>query len=520
MTTELNLRGLALERPRADRPQPQRSFPWLSRYAMPGAVLLGFVGLLGWSAREQLLPRRSVTVVPVVVTRAEVRTEGTALFQAAGWVEPRPTAFSVAALTDGVVAELLVVEGQAVTAGEPIARLVDQDAKMALREAVAERALREAEVRSAQAELKAAHLRVENPVHLNSALAEAESWLARAETELAKLPFLRQSAQARLNYATTNLRGKQTAGDAVSHRVLQEAESEQAAMQSELDELKQRRPQLQREVEALQRKQAALALQRKLLIEESRQFEDAQAQVAAAGARREQAQIAVDRATLNLERTLVRSALSGRVMQLVAHPGTRVQGAHSTASSGSSTVVTLYDPTRLQIRADVRLEDIPLVQAGQSVEIKTAVSKETLHGTVLTMTSAANVQKNTLEVKVAIDAPPVTLRPEMLVTTTFLAPPTIGEREKSSELERLLVPKELVEGQGSASTIWIVDALGQARARRIRVGRAITSELVEVLDGLSPTDKLIAGERQGLQDGERVQISGEDTRLGIRTSTE
>ena len=96
-------------------------------------VLLGFVAVLGWAARHSLLPSRPVTVVPVLTSRAELQQAGTPLFQAAGWVEPRPTPTLVTALAEGFIDELLVVEGQEVEKGETvIARLNDRDARLAL----------------------------------------------------------------------------------------------------------------------------------------------------------------------------------------------------------------------------------------------------------------------------------------------------------------------------------------------------------------------------------------------------
>ena len=43
-------------------------------------------------------------------------------------------------------------------------------------------------------------------------------------------------------------------------------------------------------------------------------------------------------------------------------------------------------------------------------------------GTVLFISSEADIQKNTLQVKVAIPDPPDVFKPEMLVDVTFLAP--------------------------------------------------------------------------------------------------
>src|SRR5207342_1979562 len=96
----------------------------VSRFVIPGVLVMGFAALLVWTLRNSIWPPHPVSVVPVFATQSSAQSEGTPLFQAAGWIEPRPTAIRVAALAPGVVERLLVVEDQAVKAGEPIAELV------------------------------------------------------------------------------------------------------------------------------------------------------------------------------------------------------------------------------------------------------------------------------------------------------------------------------------------------------------------------------------------------------------
>ena len=117
----------------------------LTRYVLPAGLLVGFLSLVGWSTREMLFPPKAVTVLPVLAAEAQIHAEGSPLFKAAGWIEPRPTPVRVAALAPGVVSELLVVEDQAVKAGAPVARLVKEDAELTLRRAQADLQLREAE---------------------------------------------------------------------------------------------------------------------------------------------------------------------------------------------------------------------------------------------------------------------------------------------------------------------------------------------------------------------------------------
>lgn len=516
MSAPLNLQDLAIERRKPNPSAPaRRRVPWLSRYLIPGTILLGFLLLMGWTLRDQLVMKSPVTVVPVIVTQAEVRQAGTPLFQAAGWIEPRPTPVNAAALTEGVVESLLVVEGQSVRAGDPVGKLYDADACLVLRNAEVALSLQQAELKSAEAELKAAQLRMDHPVHLDAQLADAESLLAKTRTEIGRFPFLIEQTAARLDFARSNLDGKRSAGDGVSGRSLQQAESEYTSTEAELRELKDRQPNLQREEQALEKKLTALREQRRLLIEEHRQLETAKAKLAAAQANCDQAQLRVDQARLNLDRCLVRSPIDGRVMQLVAHPGMRVMGMESTATRSASTVVSLYDPAMLQVRADVRLENVPLVQPGQPVLVETASSKEPIHGTVLRATSAANVQKNTLEVKIALENPPETVRPEMLVAATFLAPEQAGiSTQVDKKVERILIPRQLVDSTSGSPIVWIITADGRADRRGIQLGQAGTDQLVEAI-GLTPTDNLIVSGRETLQPGQLVIVTGEDQTLGL-----
>jgi multidrug efflux pump subunit AcrA (membrane-fusion protein) len=182
----------------------------------------------------------------------------------------------------------------------------------------------------------------------------------------------------------------------------------------------------------------------------------------------------------------------------------------------SSTVVSLYDPASLQVRADVRLEDVPRVQPGQPVRIETpAVHGGPLEGAVLAATSQADIQKNTLQVKVAVKAPPPVLKPDMLVQVTFLAPATPRTTPTDSEPLRLLIPRQLVESAESGARVWVADqARGVACHRPVKLGTGSSSDLVEVVEGLTATDKLVAGGREGLRDGQRITVTGEDPGLG------
>jgi RND family efflux transporter MFP subunit len=511
MNANVDLRQLAVRRDNPASPSPRRRTHLLTRYLLPAAVLLGFAAVAAWSMRDALLPRRPVTVVPVLSTRAEVRAGGTPLFQAAGWVEPRPTPVLVTALTEGVIDRLLVVEGQEVRAGEPVARLVEDDARLALHSAEADVRLQSAELASAGAALAAARTNLAHPAQLQAALAEAEAMLAQKETERAVLPAQVKAAESRLALAQASNDIQKRAARASSESQLREAESAEQVAAAAAEELKKREARLPHEVDALTRKRDALRKRLELKVEETYHLAEAKARVEAAEARCEQCAVALAAARLRLDRMTVRAPAAGRVLALLARPGTRLMGLVPGSLQDASNVVSLYDPARLQVRADVRLEDVPHVQPGQPVQIETpAVPGGALAGEVLGATSQADVQKNTLQVKVAVTAPPPTLRPDMLVQVTFLSVAAPEKDEPPASALRLLVPRALVEASEGGARVWLADQLaGVARQRAVRLGPA-AGDLVEVVEGLNPGDRLISGGRDGLREGQRIDVTGED----------
>jgi RND family efflux transporter MFP subunit len=509
MNPQVDLQRLAVHREAAAaRGIHPPSRIW-SRYVLPAALILGLVGVIAWAARDSLLPATAVTVMPVVFSDAAVQTEGAPLFKAAGWVQPRPTAVQATALAEGVVERLSVIEGQRVEKGQEVARLIDRDAALALDEAKVEVELRRAELKSAEAAIVAAETTLANPVQLQAALAEAEAMLARAQSDLAALPRQIEAAEAKLLLARQDYEGKSEAGEVVSGRSLQRSKSELDAAQALLDELQSKTPRIKREAEAQQRRRDALEKQLALKTDEVRALAAAKAAVAVAEARVHQAGIAVDQAQLRYDRMSVVAPCDGVILALVAQPGKRVMGQSAIGEPEASTVVTLYDPQRLQVRADVRLEDVPKVQEGQRVEIETPAAGKSLSGEVLAITSITDISKNTLQVKVTIEDPPDRVKPDMLVQVTFLAPKSAETGGESAKRMRIFVPRALVEGDEHGSAVWIADLTESvARRKHVQIGAALPGGLVEVT-GLTPADKLIVGGREGLADGGRIRVTGD-----------
>lgn len=511
MSAEVDIKQLAIVRDESAPAKRLGRRHVLSRYVIPGVLVAGFAALVVWTLRDSIWPPHAVSVVPVFAAQSSAQSEGTPLFQAAGWIEPRPTPIRVAALAPGVVERLLVVEDQAVKAGEPIADLVKQDAQYSSNHAEADLQIREAELAVAEADLQAATTRLEQPVHLQASLSEAEAALAQVTTEINNLPFETRRAEAQLEFANGDYEGKRSSEGTIAKRDVQQAKSDRAAAEALVEELRGRADSLKQQQAALTQRRDALATQLKLLAREKQAQQEGRAKVAVATAQLAHARIAVAEAKLRLERMTIRAPVDGRVYQLVAFPGTTLTGGMSpVANADGSTVVTLYRPDMLQARVDVRFEDIPKVVLGQKVLINNPALSEPISGKVLFVSSKANIQKNTLEVKVALDKPVPVFKPEMLVNVTHLAAKPAETVANSARPARLYIPNQLVHHDETGSYVWLADqSAGVAHKVPVTTGGRGVEGLIEITQGLTVASRVISRGYESLKEGSRIRVESE-----------
>ncbi|MCA8961225.1 MAG: efflux RND transporter periplasmic adaptor subunit, partial [Planctomycetes bacterium] len=214
------------------------------------------------------------------------------------------------------------------------------------------------------------------------------------------------------------------------------------------------------------------------------------------------------------DRTEIHAPIDGIVMRRLAVPGSRVQVK---GELHASHIVHVYDPSEMQVRVDVPLADAASVGVGQSAEIVVQVLPDRVfHGRVTRFVHVADVQKNTVEVKVHVEAPAPELKPDMLARVRFLAQATGAVESR----QRLLIPEDHVVREGGIASAWVVvdriDDRGRAELRTITLGSAVTDGWREVTDGLLPGDWLIDRIPAGLEPGDAVTIRGEARRGGER----
>ena len=492
--------ALAGGRPATPTPRPRRAYG--TRVALPALLLLSFGGLAAWAARGSLVPAAEVRVVPVVVREIEGRGSavepggggrGEVVAQATGWLEPDPTPVLVNALADGVVEEVLVLEGDRVAADQPVARLIDDDARLALRRA-------EAILATAEARLAAARADWENPVERRRAVATARAEADATAADLDRATADAVAEEARLEELELRRKRLESAGGTVSGSVseleLEATRQQLAAGRAAVDAAR-------AQASALQARLAGRRADLTAAEEDARLRIDEAESLAAAGAAVDEARAARDEAVLRLDRTTVRSPAGGVVMTRHVDVGSKVMLAMD--GPLSATVVRLFDPEHLQARVDVPLADAAKIGVGMPAEVIVGALPETAFaGEVTRVVNEADVTRNTLQVKVAVADPDPRLKPEMLARVKFFEIVDATQTKVTPRGEQVVfAPAELVE----SGRAWaVVD--GVAELRNVTLGDAREGDWVEVTSGLMPGDRLVA-DPIDLDNGDRVDVVGE-----------
>jgi RND family efflux transporter MFP subunit len=146
----------------------------------------------------------------------------------------------------------------------------------------------------------------------------------------------------------------------------------------------------------------------------------------------------------------------------------------------------------LQIVAEVNEEDIPRVKVGQTVLLRTdAFAGQRLTGKVREVTLIGDPVAKTYRIKVALPDDTLLL-PGMSVEANVVT------REKP---DALLVPADAAMG----TSVFVVDG---ARVRKRDVGIGIRgTRAVEILSGLTESDRVVSPVPSNLTDGRRVRIN-------------
>jgi HlyD family secretion protein len=189
--------------------------------------------------------------------------------------------------------------------------------------------------------------------------------------------------------------------------------------------------------------------------------------------------------------TEIVSSTSGYVVKRLVAPGVLVQPGMPILK------VAQIDKVRLQ--ANVGEKDLGSIRIGSPVQVTTAaVGQPPLTATVTAVFPFVEQGPRTAVVEALVDNAARRLLPGQYVTMQF----STGQREQA-----LIVPAPTVVRMGGKATVWVVKD-GRAEPRSVVTGLQ-SADRVEIVEGLSGGERLIARGQDGLYAGAKVsEVAG------------
>ncbi len=370
---------------------------------------------------------------PSVVCDRVIRADAIQTVVASGHVEA-PFRVNVGSRVTGVVASVPVAEGQSVSAGTPLIVLDDREARAAVAQAEAAHAGAQARVRQMRdLTLPAAQ----------QALLQQQATLANAQAA-----YDRASKLASQGYGTVAALDDAT-------RALRIARSGAAAAE------------LQVESSRAGGSDYALA---------ATALEQARADLAAARSR--------------LSYLVITAPRDGILISRNVEAGDTVQP--------SQVLMQLSPSGQTQLVVQIDEKNIGLIRPGETALASAdAFPRQRFSSQVVYVNPGIDLERASVEVKLAVPDPPAYLRQDMTVSVDI----AVARHDKA-----ILVParsvRELYAGQP-----WVMTVVnGRAQKRAIRLG-IVADGQVEVLEGLTPGDFVVPATDAGIKPGQRVRIA-------------
>ena len=418
----------------------QRSLPWIV-----GGVVLSLVGIGAVVAVNR--SRGSGYDVAALTVPVEA-TEVTVRINASGEVEAYRTV-NLSPKNSGIVAELLVEQGDSVEQDQVVARMDIDDLNAQLRQ-------NQANLAEAQAQLKDLRQGTDRPQ-----LAQAE-----ANLEAVKAQLVEAEAQLRLVEGDLVRDRNLYSQGAISER---ELDNSQNSVDSALANVSQLRARIDE------------AQQRLKDLEDDPDPED----ITQAMARVERAQGQIEAIETRIDNTIIRAPFSGVVTQKFATEGafvTPTTSASEAASATSSAIVAIANG--LEVVAEVPEADLSQIQVGQAAEIvSTAYPESIFAGEVRLIAPEAIERQNVtiFQVRIQLENGLEQLRSNMNVDVAFL-----GNRLSDA----LVVPAVAVVTQGGETGVLVPGENNRnIRFRPVTLGPQV-GEQIQILDGVTPGDQV------------------------------
>ncbi|WP_404369730.1 efflux RND transporter periplasmic adaptor subunit [Sphingomonas sp. MMS24-J45] len=176
------------------------------------------------------------------------------------------------------------------------------------------------------------------------------------------------------------------------------------------------------------------------------------------------------------DRTTLHAPIAGLIASRDVSAGQYV------SQGGDKPVMTITDPSRVWLIAQVAEGDADAVHVGDQVTVTTpALPGRSFHATVDLVGAALDPQTHRLPVRATIANPDKALKPQMFASFAIQRPQSDAA---------LLVPSVAVIHEGDSARVWVVRPDGLLQARNVTVGDEQDGTVV-VRAGLKPGERIV-----------------------------
>jgi len=158
-------------------------------------------------------------------------------------------------------------------------------------------------------------------------------------------------------------------------------------------------------------------------------------------------------------------------------------------------VLSQTDPLRVYV--NVPQSYAHMVKAGQKVTVtQQEMRGETFSGEIVRTAGAIDAQTRTMQVEVVLQNADDKLLPGAYVQVSL---PLAGTGA-------LTLPTNVLLMRGEGPRVAVVGADGKVKLRAVKIGRNL-GEVIEILDGVGPDDKVVLNPSDSMNDGDTVVVS-------------
>jgi RND family efflux transporter MFP subunit len=189
----------------------------------------------------------------------------------------------------------------------------------------------------------------------------------------------------------------------------------------------------------------------------------------------------------------ITAPFDGVVTKRYANTGAMIQ-AGTASQSQAMPVVRISQNSLLRLILPVPESSVPQVAIGREVNVRVPSLGRTFSGRVARFSDQLQLSTRTMDTEVDVPNPSLTLIPGMYAEVDL---------ELRQHKDVLAAPPDAIDGSGANTRLFKIDGRGTIHIVPVQLGLE-TAQQVEIQQGASEGDLVVAGRRAGLKEGDRV----------------